>query len=567
MTVDNKYLEERVSELERLLEISRKEALYYQELAKDSGQRRLREINQLSRLIFERKRSEEDLRRSEEQLRAVFNAAENISFLIASASDRQGKNPIITEISPGTEKIFGYERNELLGKSVSILHSPGSVNFSNMTRNMRDGDVGFSGEVTLVRKSGDRFPALLSTHPLLNKEGEMIAAVGVSIDISNQKKLEAKLRQMEKVEAIGTLAGGIAHEFNNALSGIIGNIEILKMDAPEDGNIKRCTKNVMKSSLRMARLTDQLLAYAGGGKYREKIIFLNDFVENTLPILQHTIEPEIRLETDLTSDLLNVKVDVTQMQMVLSAAINNASEALDDRGRIRIATRRVDVDTAFAESHPELKAGPYVCVSIKDDGRGMDDETTSKIFEPFFTTKYQGRGLGMAAAYGVIRNHDGLIVVDSALGIGTDVRIYLPAVEVEIKEAKEAIPEVPIATGTILLIEDEEIILNVTRALLEKLGYRVLAARTGKEAIDIVESFDGDIDLALLDIKMPDMYGGKIYPIIKKARPNLKVIVCSGYAIDGPAQEILDKGAEDYLQKPYALATLSQKLKDVLRLE
>jgi two-component system cell cycle sensor histidine kinase/response regulator CckA len=169
----------------------------------------------------------------------------------------------------------------------------------------------------------------------------------------------------------------------------------------------------------------------------------------------------------------------------------------------------------------------------------------------------------MAAAYGIVRNHDGLIVIDSELGKGTVVRIYLPAVEVEIKEPKETKVEVSSGTGTILVIEDEQIVLDVTRALLERLGYRVLEAMTGKEAVDIVEGFDGNIDLALLDIRLPDMDGGKAYPIIKEARPNLKVIVCSGYAIDGPAQEVLDAGAQDFIQKPYSLSTLSKKLKKV----
>ena len=170
----------------------------------------------------------------------------------------------------------------------------------------------------------------------------------------------------------------------------------------------------------------------------------------------------------------------------------------------------------------------------------------------------------MAAAYGIVRNHDGLIVVDSELGIGSEVRIYLPSVEVEIKEPKKPRFEVSSGTGTILLIEDEQIVMDVTRALVERIGYRVLEARTGKEAIDIVERFDGDIDLALLDIKLPDMDGGNIYLSIKKTRPNIKVIVCSGYAIDGPAQEILDAGAQDFIQKPYSVSTLSEKLKNVL---
>lgn len=218
----------------------------------------------------------------------------------------------------------------------------------------------------------------------------------------------------------------------------------------------------------------------------------------------------------------------------------------------------------FTKQHPGLKPGPYVCLTIEDDGKGMDEETRSGIFEPFFTTKFQGRGMGMAAVHGIVKNHDGWISVDSELGKGTVVRIYLPAVEVVVRKEEMAKIEPVKGTGTILVIEDEDVVSKVTQAMLERLGYRVMVAKTGKDAIHITETFNGDIDLALLDIKLPDMEGGKVYPLIMEARPNLKVIVFSGYAIDGPARKILDAGAQDFIQKPFSLATLSEKVKEAL---
>ena len=196
----------------------------------------------------------------------------------------------------------------------------------------------------------------------------------------------------------------------------------------------------------------------------------------------------------------------------------------------------------------------------------MDKETSDRIFEPFFTTKFEGRGLGMASAFGIVKNHDGHVSVNSELGKGTIVRIFLPAVETPIKvPEKSKIEPITIkGTGTILVIEDEQIVMDATRMLLEKLGYRVLGAKTGKEAIEIVKTFDADIDLALLDILMPDMRGNAIYPFLMEARPNLKVIVFSGYSIDGPAQQILDAGAQDFLQKPFTIAAISEKLKKIL---
>jgi CheY-like chemotaxis protein len=196
----------------------------------------------------------------------------------------------------------------------------------------------------------------------------------------------------------------------------------------------------------------------------------------------------------------------------------------------------------------------------------MNEETNKRVFEPFFTTKAEGRGLGLAAAYGIVKNHNGWISVDSELGKGTVVKIYLPAVEAPVKEDAKSKQraELTKGQGTILVIEDEELVMKVTREILEKMGYRVLEARTGQEAIDVVKTFDGDIDLAMLDILLPDISGDIIYPLLMKVRPNLKVIVFSGYSIDGPAQKILNAGAEDFMQKPFAIVDLSEKLKKIL---
>jgi len=307
-----------------------------------------------------------------------------------------------------------------------------------------------------------------------------------------------------------------------------------------------------------------LLAYAKGGKYQPKNLKLDDFVIETLPILEHDLNPTVRVETHFPKDISYTKADYAQMQMVLSAIFTNSNEAIEDEGTIRITAENKDVDDDFANQHAGLKLGPYVCLTVEDDGRGMDEETRDGIFEPFFTTKFQGRGMGMAAVYGIVKNHDGWIYVDSELGKGTTVQIYLPAIEVEVEQAKKAKAEVTTGTGTILMIEDEDVVIEVIQAMLEMLGYRVMVAKTGKDAIKIAETFDGQIDLALLDIKLPDIDGRNLYPLIMKARLNLKVIVFSGYSIDGPAREILDAGAQDFIQKPFSIATLSEKLKVVL---
>ena len=382
-------------------------------------------------------------------------------------------------------------------------------------------------------------------------------------------RAEAQARESQKMEAIATLAGGVAHEFNNALSSITGHTGLLEMEYPEDPKIMDYAKAMKQSAHRMVRLTSQLLAYARGGKYNSQTISPSKFVEGALPSIRHILDPDIRVETYLPLDVMSVEVDRTQVQMVLSAIFANSNEAIDPPGHIRISTRNIDLDQEFIKDHPELKPGPYVCLSIKDDGKGMDEDTRRKIFDPFFTTHFMGRGLGMASVYGIIKNHDGTITVESEPGKGTVVRIYLPAISAESREQEEKVikqPKVEIAMGegTILVIEDEKPLVDLFRQILERLGYRVLVAETGKEAVDLAKTFDGQIDLALLDIKLPDMDGGRVYPLIMETRPDLKVIVCSGYSIHGPAQKILDAGAEGFIQKPFSIAPFAEKLKEVL---
>ncbi|MEA1922058.1 MAG: response regulator, partial [Pseudomonadota bacterium] len=366
-------------------------------------------------------------------------------------------------------------------------------------------------------------------------------------------------------ESVGTLAGGIAHQFNNALCVITGNIDLLEMNLPGDENVIDCAKEVKDSVTRMTQLTSQLLAYAGGGKYQVATVSLSDFVRDTLPLVRPVVDPAIKIDSDLPRDILAVEIDPAQLQMVLSAVLINASEALEGKGHIRVACRNIIITDETGKDFPGLKSGEHVCLTITDDGRGMDGETLKRIFEPFFSSKFQGRGLGMAAVYGIVKNHDGWITVDSEPGRGTVVKIYLPAARVQVREPEKPKSErIEKGTGTILVVEDEEMVIAVYQSILEELGYHVLAAKTGREALDIVKVYDGDIDLVLLDIMLPDINGNVLYPLLMEARSDLKVIVCSGYSIDGPAQGILDAGAQEFIQKPFTIEELSGKLKKVI---
>ena len=378
------------------------------------------------------------------------------------------------------------------------------------------------------------------------------------------RNIQEEVLQSRMMEALSTLAGGIAHRFNNALSAITGNADLIEIEFQGNDKLKRYATRIKESAYQMAHLSNQLLAYARGGKFNPEILSPTDFLKKTIPLIKNAADLDIRVETDLPADILNIEADNAQMRMVLSAIISNSNDAIEDTGRITISARNVVIDEDFVKGCPGLKPGPYVSIAFEDDGNGMDQETKERIFEPFFTTHFTVRGLDMAAAYGIIRNHDGWITVDSELGKGTRIVIYLPAVEGLAKEETAPQANGVSSTRTVLIIEDEEAVFDVTQGMLERLGYRVLGAKTGKDAIHIAETFDGRIDLALLDIHLPDMEGGDVYPLIMKVRPDLKVIVFSGYTIDGLARKILNAGAQDFIQKPFSFETLSEKLKKVL---
>ena len=509
--------------------------------------------------ISDRKQAEEALRESEEKYRLL---VENANDAIYIAQDG-----VIKFSNAKTEELTGYSTEEL-NKIPFVNHihpDDREMVMERYKRRLEGEDLVSSYSYKAINKTGEELWHLLNTVPI-TWEGRP-ATLNFVRDITDAKRLEDQLEQANKMEAIATLAGGVAHEFNNALMGVMGNIELLKMELPEDERRAKYFEAMNESGHRMSRLTDQLLAYSEGGKYNAKNLKLDDFVIETLPILQHDINPEVRVETHFPK-VSYINADHAQMQMVLSAILSNSNEAIEDEGLIRMTAGNEDLDEDFTKHRPGLKPGRYVSLTIEDNGKGMDEETRSGIFEPFFTTKFQGRGMGMAAVYGIIKSHDGWIYVDSEPGKGTVVRIYLPAVEAEeeVEEGAVLRPTVEWAMGegTILVIEDEEPLVELFKQILEKLGYRVLLARTGKGAVELAKTFDGQIDLALLDIKLPDMDGGRVYPLIMKTRPDLKVIVCSGYSIHGPAQDILDAGAEGFIQKPFSIAPFAEKLKEVL---
>ena len=508
--------------------------------------------------ITERKRAEDALKESEFKFRNLFELSPQAIALIEWNTGR------LVDVNDVFCELVKYSKEEVLGRTLKEIVSNTEEDGKRFLKELKTSGEIQGMEVDFRTKDGSILNILIFAR-IIKIAGQDFM-ITIFANITDRKQLHDRLINARKMEAIATLAGGVAHEFNNALAAISGNLELFQLYLPDDRNIIKYYNAIMDSTRRMSNLTSQLLAYARGGKYQPKRMSLNDLVKDTLPLIRSTIDHSISIEVEFSRDIYHVKTDFTQMQMILSAVVANAAEAVEAEGNIVIITRNEKVDKDFARQHPDLKPGRYACLIIKDDGRGMDQETSVRMFEPFFTTKFQGRGLGMAAVYGIVKNHDGWICVDSKLGKGTTVHIYLPDIGVNMEEKDEEKIELTEGTGTILIIEDDKEVMEVSRAMVEKIGYHVLEAETGKEAVDIACTFDGQIDLVMLDIVLPDMRGEKVYELIMEARPNLKVIVYSGYSNNGSAQEILDAGAQCFIPKPYKFKALSKKIQEVLEM-
>jgi two-component system, cell cycle sensor histidine kinase and response regulator CckA len=509
--------------------------------------------------VTQRIQADRELRESEEKFRQLFNM-ESDAILMVDNDTHQ-----ILEVNESACTLYGYSREELLKmQTYDISSEPDATQLAIKTKQEKIPNRYHR------KKDGTVFPVEISIG-YFNWRGRSLHVSAIR-DISSRmaaeeekRFLEAQFHEAQKMESIGTLAGGIAHDFNNLLMSIMGNSTLALMNLQPDDPCCAYLKNIKRISNSGATLAKQLLGFARGGKYEPKPTNLNELVSYQNQLFGRTYK-NLTIHEDFESNLWCTEVDRGQIEQVLLNIYVNSQQAMPEGGSIFVKTENSVIGKDTVLPFP-CKKGEYVKLSIRDTGIGMDAATQKRIFEPFFTTKEKGRGtgLGMASVYGIVKNHAGYIDVTSKLGKGTTISILLPVTDKELPVSVQPVDEkIAKGSGTILLVDDEEAITEVTLQMIESLGYRVISACGGREAVKLYKERKEPIDLVILDIIMPEMGGGETFDRLKEIDPDVNVLISTGYSIDENAAKIMARGAKDFLQKPFDMEALSKKIEKAL---
>jgi|GEM_PF-722568 len=508
--------------------------------------------------ITARKAVENSLRESEERFRELAELMPEVIFEM----EMDGR---LTFANRKAYDRFGYSKEELQqGLNAFDLMVPEDKDRAilNHSRIIAGENLGLN-EYRARRKDGSIFPVIVRSAAIL-QAGKPIGLRGFMIDITERKKVEEQLQQVQRMEALGTLAGGIAHDFNNLMMGIQGNASLALLDLDRQHPNYERLRSIEQQVKKATDLTRQMLGLARGGKYEVSPHNLNDVINDCVRMFSRT-KKEIAVYKKFENPLWTVKIDRGQIDQVLLNIFVNAWQAMPGGGSLYIQSENVILEEAYVTPH-NVRPGNYVKVTITDTGIGMHKKILNRVFDPFFTAKEKerGTGLGLASAYGIIQNHQGIITADSQAGQGATFSVCLPASEVKIKQIVP--PEIKIDSGaeTVLLVDDEDIIVDVGSHMLKKMGYTVFAAHSGREALDVFEAQGHRIDIVILDMIMPDLSGSATFDRIRTMNPDTKVLLASGYSRDGQAEDIINRGCDGFIQKPFDMEQLSDKLRKVL---
>ena len=510
--------------------------------------------------IAQRKHVEEALRESEEKYRTVLEANPDPVVVY----DIEGK---VTYFNPAFTRVFGWTLAERLGNKMDIFVPAQALRETKMMiEKVLAGERFSSIETLRYNKKGKTIPVSVSGAIYKDKNGNPIGSVINLRDISHQKKLETQLKQAQKMEAIGTLAGGIAHDFNNILSSVIGYTE-LALDNEKRGSFQyNNLQEVLSAGNRAKDLVKQILTFSRQTDQKQKPIQVKPIVKEALRMLRASIPSTVEIEQYVQSDAL-VMGDTTQIHQILMNLCTNAAHAMEDNGGLlTVSLLDVEPDSDFISRHPDLKPGPYITLTVTDTGHGISSDVMEKIFDPFFTTKEKGKGtgLGLSVVHGIVRSHGGAIYVYSEPGKGSTFEVCLPVIENRFKPKERAERPIPTGTERILFIDDEPVIANLGKQTLESLGYDVVARNSSIEALELFKEKKDHFDLVITDMTMPHMTGEKLAEQLMQLRPDIPVILCTGFSFMIDEQKALNMGIRAFISKPMLKQEIAETIRQVL---
>ncbi len=510
--------------------------------------------------ITRQKFAEEELLAANEKLRAVFDAAP----VAVISLDPEGR---VLSWNAAAERMLGWSEEEVIGVQLPTVSEDQREEFRQLQERVIKGELLVGVELRRQKRDGTPVELAVYAAPLYGTDGAVAGIMGILVDVTERKELEARLIQSQKMESVGQLAGGIAHDFNNLLTVILGNCEIVLTGLPSDSAQRSDVEDIRNAADHAAALTRQLLAFSRRQILQPRVLTLNTVVTETLDMLGRLIGENIELITDLDPELATTRADPVEIGQVLINLAVNARDAMPEGGQLTIRTESTTLDRQVRTNGDSIPPGGYVLLTMSDTGLGMDQSTISRIFEPFFTTKQKakGTGLGLSTVYGIVKQSGGYIAVESEPGKGTTFRVYLPQADEEVEEAPTV--ERPVTTRgseTVLLVEDEAALRGPMRRGLEREGYAVFEAGDASEALAICRSYGGEIHIMVTDLVMPGMDGVELARHAESLRPDMKVLFTSGYTDSEVARRGLVGPGVAFLQKPYTPSELLRRIREVL---
>lgn len=477
---------------------------------------------------------------------------------------------IIISWNQGAERLYGYTAEEIIGQPIFVLFTPDHYQeYLQIMEKVRKGEPVAAHETVRRRKDGTMINVSAAITPIEIRNGELVGASNVSHDITRVKQLEQQFRQSQKLEAIGRLAGGVAHDFNNQLTVIYGYTQLMLDTLPSGASQKDMLQEIKKAGERAASLTRQLLAFSRNQVLEPKVLDINAVVTESEKMLKRLVGEDIDLAAVLNPHLGRVETDPSQVEQVLMNLVINARDAMPQGGKLTIETANAVLDEAYCRLHRDVKSGNYVMLAVHDSGCGMDEHTKIHLFEPFFTTKEVGKGtgLGLAMVHGFVNQSGGHILVESELGLGSAIKVYLPEVQKALRSSGKLPPSIekmPHGDETILLVEDDEPVRTFACHILQACGYTVLAAASGQEAVQLAKKHPKHVHILISDVVMPGISGREVAEQVKALKPAMKVLFLSGYTDDAVIRHGILASEVAFLQKPFTPSDLALKVRKVL---